>query len=248
MSQHYLINLPHSATHIPDAFLDDYYLGKEELEANIFEYADLYTDVLFSDFFETFGGVKAKYSRLLCDIERFFDDEAEPMHKKFKLGWFYENAILSHTPLRSTKNREVIAKYYENYHRKLNQKTAQKLKEHGQCTIIDCHSFSNEFYWFLDESLHLPDICIGFDEYHKDPLLVEAILSEFKEYDIGINEPYAGSLVPINYWQKERRVKSVMIEINKKLYLKEDNRTKSAHFSTMKEKLNNVLKILSDAG
>jgi len=168
----------------------------------------------------------------------------ELMQQKFGLGWFYENAILKNTPLRSTKNKDTIATYYNDYHQKLNQRTAQKLEKYGKCTIIDCHSFSDEIYWFLDDDLKLPDICIGYEKYHQDTFLIETILNEFKEYEIGINEPYAGSLVPLDYWQKNSNVKSVMIEINKKLYLKDDNRTKSSDFDTIKKHLDNISDIL----
>jgi N-formylglutamate amidohydrolase len=119
--------------------------------------------------------------------------------------------------------------------------TKQKLDTYDKCTVIDSHSFSNERYWFHDKNLELPDICIGFEDRHVDKELVEIIKEEFKEYNIGINIPYAGSLVPTNYWQKDDRVKSVMIEINKKLYLKPDNMTKSDNYSNIKQKLNNIV-------
>ncbi len=242
MNRHYLVHLPHCGTEIPKRFLDDYIVPLDELKANIYQYADLYTDELFEDFFSCFGGVKSGYSRLFFDPERFGDDALEAMHQNFKLGWFYENAILEKKPLRKTHNKAEIRSYFDAHHNELNEKTAQKLSLHGKCTIIDCHSFSNERYWFHDQNLVLPDICIGFEDNHVDEALVETIEEEFKGYDIGINVPYAGSLVPTNYWGKNFDVKSVMIEINKKLYLEPDNMTKSENFIHIKNKLNKILK------
>lgn len=241
MNNHYLIHLPHAGTHIPEKYHHDYYLSKEELQNNIFQYADLYTDELFSQMYQKFGGVKSDYSRLLFDPERFFDDEMEAMQKKYKLGWFYENAILEKKPLRSTESKEELSKLFHAHHKELNAKTQAKLDLHSKCTVIDCHSFSNERYWFHDASIQLPDICIGFEEMHKDPELIERILEEFKEFDIGINKPYQGSLVPSDYYQKNTNVKSVMIEINKNIYLEKDNVTKSKNFTTIQEKLNNLI-------
>jgi len=246
MSRHYLIHLPHSGTYIPEEFMDDYLLPKDELTENIYEYCDIYTDELFGSFFDTFGGVKSEYSRLFFDPERFGDDNQEPMHKKYGLGWFYENAILTKKPLRKLYNKNIIRKYFDNHHKELNQKTEKKLDLYGKCTVIDCHSFSNRRYWFLDENLYLPDICIGFEDEHVDKELVSIIENEFKGYDVKINIPYEGSLVPTNYWRKDKRVKSVMIEINKKLYLESDNTTKSKSFNLIKEKLENILKKLLD--
>ena len=246
MNKHYLIHLPHAGREIPSQYLGDYLLSSEELQKNIEQYCDLYTDELFGKLFENFDGVKSPYSRLFFDPERFGDDKQELMQEKFKLGWFYENTILQKKALRGTKNKQNIRKYFDKHHQVLNDKTAEKLALYDKCTVIDCHSFSNERYWFHDKDLKLPDICIGFEEKHVDEKLVDIIKEEFKEYEIGINTPYVGSLVPTNYWGKDKRVKSVMIEINKKLYLNEDNATKSDNFEFIKNKLDNIAKNLRD--
>jgi len=69
----------------------------------------------------------------------------------------------------------------------------------------------------------------------------------FKEYKVTINSPYAGSLVPTKYYMKDNRVKSVMLEVNKKLYLKEDNITPSKAFSDISSKLSSIGEIVSKA-
>ena len=215
----YLIHLPHCGTMIPDEHRADYFLSQEKLEENIFQYADLYTDELFESLLTRFGGVKSKYSRLFFDPERFFDDKHESM-SRLGLGWFYEKAILEEIPLRNTKNKEAIAEYYHKHHKELNDKTQEKLDLYGKCTIIDCHSFSNERYWFHDQNIELPDICIGYDEDHIDMGLVEILKEEFQSYNVSINDPYSGSMMPSHF---NNNVKSVMIEINKKLYLDAEN-------------------------
>ena len=244
-NNHYLIHLPHSGTKIPQQYMSDYLLSQEKLHANIYEYADLYTDVLFEEMYETFGGVKSEYSRLFFDPERFFDDAHEVMQTNFGMGWFYENAVLEKIPLRKTHNKEVISKYFLNHHKELNEKTKAKLEKYGKCTLIDCHSFSSTPYWFLDKNMELPDICIGYEEMHKDEFLVQTILEEFEGFNIMINRPYSGSLVPTDYYQKNTNVKSVMIEINKKLYLDSDNLTQSKNFILIKQKLDNISRKLT---
>jgi N-formylglutamate deformylase len=219
----YLIHLPHCGTHIPDEYRGDYLLSQEKLEQNVIQYADLYTADLFEPLLSRYGGVTSKYSRLLFDPERFFDDEQETM-SKFGLGWFYENAILERVPLRNTTHKAVIADYYHQHHSELNQLTQKKLDLYGRCTIIDCHSFSNERYWFQDQDVELPDICIGYDEEHADMELVEILKQAFQFYDVAINSPYSGSMVPTDFYNKDKNVKSVMIEINKRLYLDSDNK------------------------
>lgn len=239
MSNHYLVNLPHCGIEIPDLYLEDYCLSKEELNKNIYEYGDLYTDELYESLFVEFGGVINNYSRLFIDPERFYDDSQESM-SKFGLGWFYEKAIIEEKPLRVIDNKEEISKYYKEYHKNLEQKTKEKLERYNQCTIIDCHSFSNHRYWFQEEDLEFPDICIGSDEIHKDQRLIDIITDEFREYHIGINTPYSGSIVPLDYYGKNDNVKSVMIEINKKLYLRSNNMEKNDHFDDIKRKITNI--------
>jgi N-formylglutamate amidohydrolase len=240
MSNHYLIHLPHCGTKIPEQYINDYLLDKQDLENNIFQYADIYTDELFGSLFDKFGGVKNEYSRLFFDPERFGDDDFEKMYQKFRLGWFYENAILEKKPLRGTQNKSAIRKYFNNHHLLLNKLTQEKLDKYDRCTVIDCHSFSNERYWF-HEDIKLPDICVGFEDNHIDETLINIIKDEFKDFDIGINKPYQGSLVPTDYWGKDKRVKSVMIEINKKLYVDDDNITKNSNFNIIKQKIDNIL-------
>jgi len=243
----YVVHLPHSGISIPKIYQDDYLLKAEELADNIYQYADYKTDILYDSFMTRwkFQSVSNPYSRLFMDPERFFDDTKESMQQKHGLGWFYENAILEKKPLRSTKNKSSIAPYYHDHHNTLEFIVEHKLNTYNTCTIIDCHSFSNERYWFHDKDLELPDICIGYDEFHKDEKLVETIKEMFKEYKVTINAPYAGSLVPTKYYMKDKRVKSVMIEVNKKLYLKEDNITLSQGFRDISSKLSSIGEIIS---
>jgi N-formylglutamate amidohydrolase len=236
----YIIHIPHSGVEIPDEFLDDYLLDSDELRANIYEYADYKCDKLYSMLTEHHDSIISPYSRLFFDAERFFDDSLESMHTEHRLGWYYENAIVDKKPLRDTKNKDKISEYYKAHHEKLSKLVDEKLEIFGECVIIDCHSFSDRLYWFHDKSLALPDVCIGYDEYHKDSELVEKIKKRFSSYEISINTPYSGSLVPLKHYKKDPRVKSVMIEINKKLYLEDDNITVKDRFIPILAKLDLV--------
>jgi len=244
MINKFVIHIPHAGVEIPDNFRGEYLLSDDELEQNINQYADCKADKLYGELTKIYDSVINPYSRLFMDPERFFDDKQETMQVKHGLGWFYENAILEKKPLRTIKNKEKIAKYYHEHHAKLQALVEEKLELFGECVIIDCHTFSNERYWFHDKSLELPDVCIGYDEFHKDEIVIEEIKRCFSHsYDtknIGINTPYSGSLVPSKYYIKDKRVKSVMIEINKKLYLNDDNITVTNQFIPHRYRLGNM--------
>jgi N-formylglutamate amidohydrolase len=60
---------------------------------------------------------------------------------------------------------------------------------------------------------------------------------------LGIDEPYSGSLVPMKYYQKNRQVKSIMLEVNRKLYMGK-NYTRGPQFDKTKEMITEYLKLL----
>ena len=51
---------------------------------------------------------------------------------------------------------------------------------------------------------------------------------------------YSGSIVPLEYCGKNDNIKSVMIEINKKLYLQSNNMEKNSNFNKIKQEITNV--------
>ena len=54
-----------------------------------------------------------------------------------------------------------------------------------------------------------------------------------KQYDVAVNTPYAGTITSLAYYRKDPRVISVMIEVNRSLYLDRDFR-KNAAFSSVR--------------
>jgi N-formylglutamate amidohydrolase len=89
--------------------------------------------------------------------------------------------------------------------------------------IVDCHSFNDEQLPHV-ENTQRPDFCIGSDSFHTPPDLVVRIARFIQEqgYSVLVNEPFAGTIVPIQFYQIDTRVYSVMIEVNKRLYLDND--------------------------
>jgi N-formylglutamate amidohydrolase len=60
---------------------------------------------------------------------------------------------------------------------------------------------------------------------------------------VKINNPYAGSIVPLKYYQKEKNVMSLMVEINRKLYMRTMNNEvfKTESFVKIKELIGNLV-------
>lgn len=234
----YLLNIPHSSLYIPKKYFNDYLIPFSQLKQENKEYTDLHINKLFSKLYGYTGGIINKYSRLFMDPERFFDDTKEDM-AKYGLGWFYEKCILSNESLRTTIHKEEISHYYLKYHQQLETMVEKKLTQFNECSIIDCHSFSNRTYHFFDKK-DFPDICIGFDEFHKDEKLIKLIKEHLSEFNISYNYPYSGSLVPLKWFNKDKRVKSTLIEINKRVYLNENHTINQEKYDMIQKKLDKL--------
>jgi len=91
-----------------------------------------------------------------------------------------------------------------------------------------------------------PDFNIGTDSYHTPKYIIDESINYFetKGYTLGIDTPYSGSIVPMEYYQKDKRVTSIMLEVNRGLYLKENSYEKSEGYNTTKEIVQGYMNLL----
>ena len=80
--------------------------------------------------------------------------------------------------------------------------------------IVDGHSFpSDPLPHEPYQRAHRPDICIGTDSLHTPARLTETLkyLITSAGLTVKIDSPFSGPIVPLEYYQKESAVHSVMI-------------------------------------
>lgn len=210
ISNQIVLHIPHAAISSPQKYLGNLLVPFEQLQKETLSKADLFCDELFC--LDEATVVAARYSRIVCDVERFADDEREPM-SKIGQGLFYTH-LDDGTRFRGTELRETVkSEIYDEHHRELTDAVEGAMAGFLRCLIIDCHSFSPPG--------SQPDICIGADEYHTPLWLVDCAVeySRRNGYSVKANDPYAGSIVPMKYYGKNPKVSSIMIELNKRLYL-----------------------------
>ena len=124
----------------------------------------------------------------------------------------------------------------------------EALTSTGSCLVIDCHSFPQlPLPYELDRNPVRPDICIGTDEFHTPSALKDVLVLQFTGlgYTVAVNHPFSGALVPSRYYRKDKNVQSVMIEVNRALYMDESTGAKSRHFDEVRYALSDVLSTLS---
>jgi N-formylglutamate amidohydrolase len=198
---------------------------------------DAFTSELFT--YPKATTMRFPISRLLVDVERFPDDIGEPM-SKVDMGIIYTRTAHGKTlkrPLQSQETRSLF-EYYEKHHDIISDKVRSELERHGKVLIVDCHSFpSNPLPCDKDQTIPRPDFCIGTDSFHTPVELWQMTERCLKKmgYSVGINQPYKGALVPIMFYRKDRNVVSIMIEVNRSLYMDEMTGTKKDSFESVKK-------------
>jgi len=244
MKKSLILHIPHSSTYIPIS--DGYVVDVDVLNAEMQKLTDWYTDDLFHSQSDTM--IVSHFSRIFCDVERFADDAHEPM-AQYGMGALYQKTCTGE-PLRDITpawQKQIMQQFYYPHHQHLTLAVDKQLANFGKALVVDCHSFpETPFLPLLYQKGKQPDFCIGTDTFHTPQKLVNQTLAFFQQagYTVAINEPYSGTLVPMSYYQTNPEVQSIMIEINRKLYLKENSNEKSEQYESIKQLVGEYLLLL----
>ncbi len=243
-----IVHIPHSSIFIPESERLTFRLSDSDLNGELLQMTDRYTDDLFSKAVELGGTLFVnRVSRFVFDPERFPDDESEPMANK-GMGAVYTKTSTGN-PLRVNNfslddRRRVMDQYFNPYSKALEEEVARTLKAFGKCFILDGHSFPSIPQPYENPDSNRPDICIGFDSFHASDDVVTKIenICKSNNYASGRNEPFSGSYVPLKYFQKESTVKSLMVEIRRGTYMEESSGSKSKQYNQTKNLITEVIR------
>ena len=231
MEKNLLLHIPHSSTTFPSNSGWSF----DDLDEDEKLLIDYYTDELFTPVSDTqqITSMVFPFCRLFSDVERLINDPLE----KEGLGISYHRRIPS--GIRSFSTLESAFALYADFHAEV----SKKIVEMGEGTLlVDCHSFSS-LPNLLNSNPPDIDICIGYndDETCPNKVTIGNIVQYFKArgYKVGINEPFSNSKtfsVPVKYH-------SVMIEVNKRLYMNEQTLEKTDGFEKLHRE---ILTLYSD--
>ena len=147
------------------------------------------------------------------------------------------------------KRQELPQRCYIPHHQKLTDAVEESLQTNDHCLIIDVHSFpSLPLPYKLNQKAFRTDFCLGTDDFHAPEELVERVekILESCGYSTARDQPFSGTIVPMKHYHKDRRVQSLMIEINLWLYLGEDYSVDSERTKTLVSVLRRVVEGLED--
>jgi N-formylglutamate amidohydrolase len=223
-----IFHIPHSSSLIPEY---SGYLNMEDVQNEINIVTDWYSEEIFN--IKNISKIITPYSKVFCDVSKL-PDEFEVTAKEGR-GFFYTRNH-KNKPFRKDSNRTnlktfVKEEYYDKHHEELNSLVEDKLNRNDKVIIIDCHTFTQK---------HNSDICIA-SSIIKTPLYLTDYFSYFfseHNYDISINDPYETTIIPFDYIE-DSRVNSVLVGINKNLYLNSD-------YSKKEQELMDLRYLISD--
>lgn len=240
-----IFHIPHDSLFIPFGLREEFVLDDEDLKSELFRITDLYTHAIYAEEVEASNIICAPVSRLVVDVERFAFDEEESMAKVGQ-GVIYKQSSLDkllRRPLSWVERQYILEHYYYPHHALLTKATQNAICRYGRALILDCHSFAaTPMPLEPDQNQDRPDICIGTDSFHTPETLIQSLMKSFKNmgFSVSLNTPFSGSLVPMAFYGVDRRVQSVMIEINRQLYLDEKGEKKK-NFDTFSSVIRQAL-------
>ena len=240
-----ILHIPHDSTDIPVKWRGNICMDDKGLAQEILAMTDMHTD----DLYQLYGASRLRFpvSRLVLDPERFADDKQEPMAAR-GMGVIYTTTSKKEKlrdPVTLQERKELLSTYYDPHHQKLTDMVEDALSTYDTCLIFDCHSFPKRSlpYELRDENEERPEICIGSDPFHTPSELVQELLSFFtdKGYSVGENMPFAGALTPMKFYGLDKRVRSIMLEIRRDLYMDETTGNKLDRFGNIQRDITDAM-------
>ncbi|ATX77093.1 N-formylglutamate amidohydrolase [Reinekea forsetii] len=245
-----IAHVPHDSTHIPKEDQVNFLRSFAALGPEINKLTDHFTARLFQSAAVNVQAHVFPVNRFLVDVERFEDDEIEPMAAK-GMGALYTHDTQGkrfRARLTALEREDLLNKYYRPHHARLTQLTQEAIARSNQGLIIDAHSFPDRPLPCDDsQATDRPDICLGTDAFHTPDWLIDLVRVHFEQrgYQVELNSPYSGTMVPLGLYKKDNRLNSIMIEINRRLYLDDAYQINDSGFTSLRSCITDLYRLIT---
>ncbi|MAS87578.1 MAG: hypothetical protein CMH30_06340 [Micavibrio sp.] len=247
---HIVMHIPHDSLVIPDEHRADFMLSDEALEKEKLLMTDMHTADLYQ--YEGAARIVFPVSRLMLDPERFSDDSQEVMAER-GMGVLYtvtSQLKEMRKPIVGTKRNAILNQYYYPHHESLSAAVKNSLSLYDKALVVDCHSFPAYPlpYEMAENNDIRAEICIGTDIFHTPDKVRTGLEMFFKDkgYSVAVDNPFAGALTPMEHYRTEKRVKAVMFEIRRDIYMDENTGKKHDRYNSVKTDISEAIGYLED--
>ena len=227
-SSPYVVHVSHSSTTIPDdvragLFLDDDALAEEVRLMTDAHTVDLATQALDHVSPRPWLFVN-RLSRLVVDPERL-PNEHEEMYA-VGMGAVYTRTS-GGLALRDADERvelQLLRRFLTPYADALADLVQERLDATGHAVLLDLHSYPvKALPYERHQNARRPPVCLGVDVDHTPAGLIARVSMACSVIgEVVVNEPFAGSYVPLRHFGRDNRVSSVMVDLRRDTYLRDD--------------------------
>lgn len=227
-SSPYIVHVPHSSTNISRDVRAQLLLDDDALAEELRLMTDARTEEL--------AGLAAEQvtarpwlfvnhlSRLVVDPERL-PDEREEM-REVGMGAVYTRTS-GGLILRDADRRveqALIARFLTPYAEAMADLVDERLAATGHAILVDLHSYPMQALPYeRHQKARRPPVCIGVDADHTPAALLERVSRACSVIgQVVVNEPFAGTYIPLRHFGRHSRVTSVMVELRRDTYLRDD--------------------------
>ncbi|BCM71085.1 hypothetical protein EASAB2608_06419 [Streptomyces sp. EAS-AB2608] len=221
-----LLHVPHSSRTVPRDVRAGILLGDAELERELDHITDAHTAEI-AERAAALAGVRPwrfvnRLSRLVVDPERF-PDEREEMTAVGMGAVYTRTTHRGELRPADTDPEPLLARYFRPYARAMTEAVAGRLAATGRAVVIDVHSYpAAPLTYELHGTGPRPPVCLGTDAFHTPPELTEAARAAFAGCgETGLDSPFAGTYVPLEFYGRDARVSALMVEIRRDTYMTE---------------------------
>ncbi|MER7488364.1 N-formylglutamate amidohydrolase [Streptomyces sp. NPDC126497] len=221
-----ILHVPHSAREIPQDVRSGIVLGDAELERELDHITDSHTASIAEEAARAAGLTPWRFvnrlSRLVVDPERFPDEREEML--AVGMGAVYTRTTHKDVLRPDGFDPEpLIGRYFRPYARAMTEAVAGRLAATGRAVVIDVHSYpSAPLPYELHGDGPRPEVCLGTDSFHTPPALLDAAREAFAPCgETGLDSPFAGTYVPLEFYGKRAEVSALMVEIRRDTYMSE---------------------------
>jgi len=227
-SSPYVVHVPHSSTRIPEDVRARLLLDDDALAEELRLMTDARTDELAILAAEQVAPrpwvFVNRLSRLVVDPERLPNEHEEMYDVGMGAVYTRTSGGMALRDADERAERALLKRFFAPYAESLTDLVDERLSATGHAVLIDLHSYPvKALPYERHQDAKRPPVCLGVDVDHTPAALVERVSRACSAIgQVVVNEPFAGSYVPLRHFGRDNRVTSVMVELRRDMYLRHD--------------------------